>query len=534
MPSKKNRPNIVCIITDDTSFDMLGCYGGNVLTPEINRIAEEGARFTQMYCAAAACTPSRYNYLTGHYCGRNLVPEFLEGNPTDEPYSVAWNTVLTENIPSVAGVLSANGYRTGYTGKWHIGRNRRALGVPDLAPDADPDDPAVDAKLREYQQILVDEVKKTGGFDEAASIVWGNNESMPIRKLQHHNLEWITKGALDFLNTCEADQPFFLNVATTAIHGPLHTASLAQDPHYTQGGKLDNLVEAHPPRETLAERLRDAGLPWHHITAGALWVDDLVAAIRHKLEAMEVLDDTIFIFCTDHGVEPGKGTCYEKGVRIPLVMRWPGKIATGIDFEARVQNVDFAPTLFEACDITPPPGMHIDGQSWWPQLLHGAPEREELYLEFGYTRAIGTRSWKYIALRYPSDLMEAMKSGALDEAPNYIHQRMQGQMNIAIENYPGYFDADQLYDLQADPMEQHNLAQDPAYADVLADMKDRLQNYLETFEHPFDLDADPFLNSERFKALADETRKIGTDYIEWYTKAHNPHNPRPAPQKDGG
>jgi arylsulfatase A-like enzyme len=535
MPNTDQRPNVVCIITDDTDFDMLGCYGGAVLTPEIDRLAQEGARFTQMYCAASACTPSRYNYLTGRYCGRCTAPSFLEANPKDEPYSIAWNIVLPEDEPSLGSVMRDEGYRTGYAGKWHIGRGRSELDLPELAPDDDPDDPAVDEKLRRYQARLQEEVERTGGFDAAASIVWGNNEAMPIRQLQHHNLEWITQGALDFLDTCDAGdvddaaQPFLLYVATTAIHGPLHTLSLSQDPLYTQGGKLDAPVRAHPPRDTIAQRIEAAGLEVHHVTAGALWIDDLVGALRRKLEAMGVLENTILVFCTDHGTEPGKGTCYEKGVRIPLIMRWPDRVPAGERFAARVANVDFAPTIFEACDITPPDDMAMDGESWLPQLLAGpepVSEREEQFYEFGYTRAVGTRRWKYVALRYPSDLLEGMTSGALDEAPNHIDQRLQGQMNIAIENYPGYFDPDQLYDLEADPMEQHNLAEDPDYADVLADMKARLQRYLDTFEHPFDLEVPPFMRSERYQELADATRAIGTDYIPWYTKKHNPRYER--------
>ncbi len=524
MPEKK-RPNVVCVITDDTDFDILGCYGGNVLSPNIDRLAEDGARFTQRYCAARACTPSRYNYLTGQYTGRCSAPDFLKQNPLDEPYSVSWNTHLTGDVPSLGSVMGANGYRTGYAGKWHVGQGLKNLGVLDFAPDDDPDDPDVDAKLHRYQAILQEEVRQTGNFDYAASIVWGNNEAMPVRKLQHHNLEWITKGALDFLDTCTDDEPFMLYVATTAIHGPLHTESLNQDPLYTQGGKLDALVDAHPPRSAIFERLEQAGLPVHHMTAGILWVDDLVGALLHKLDEMGVAEDTVVIFCTDHNTEPGKGTCYDKGLRIPLVMRWPGTITQGTNFDARVQAIDFAPTLFEMCGLTPPDAMTLDGQSWLPQLLEGEPEREELFFEFGYTRAVSTRKWKYIALRYPSDLMEGMKSGELSEAPNHINRRMQGQMNIAISAYPGYFDPDQLYDLENDPHEQHNLAEDPAYADVLADMKARLQRYLDIFEHPFDLDVDPFMRSVQYKALADETRKIGTDYIEWYTDTHNPRFP---------
>jgi len=95
---------------------------------------------------------------------------------------------------------------------------------------------------------------------------------------------------------------------------------------------------------------------------------------------------------------------------------------------------------------------------------------------------------------------------------------MQHQMNIAIEQYPSYFAPDQLFDLEKDPEEMNNLAEDPEYADVLAEMKERLRAYTETFDHPFDVDGGEFLRTEDFERLADETRKIGTDYIAWWPK----------------
>ena len=189
-----NRPNIVCIMPDDTDFVWLSCYGGRTPTPHIDSIARYGVRFDAMYCSASACTPSRYSYLTGHYAGRCPDPHFIDENPIDEPYSVAWNTVLNGSMPSLGKVLQANGYRTGISGKWHAGRPRKELDLPSFDPEDDPDDPEVDAKLRVYQQVLSEEVKQTGGFDHTSSIIWGNCEGFPVKKLREHNVEWTTQG----------------------------------------------------------------------------------------------------------------------------------------------------------------------------------------------------------------------------------------------------------------------------------------------------------------------------------------------------
>jgi len=513
------RPNIVCIMPDDTDFVWLSCYGGRTPTPNIDRIAGAGVRFDQMYCSASACTPSRYSYLTGHYAGRCPDAHFLAENPKHEPYSVAWNTVLNAAMLSLGKVLQASGYRTGIAGKWHCGRPRRELGVPDLPRDADLDDPDVDAKLREHQDMLQDEVRRTGGFDYAASIVWGNNEGFPVAALQAHNLEWITQGALDFLDGCSADQSFFLYVTPTAFHGPPHDESYEMDVQTTQGGRVERPFTCHPPRDQMRKRLEERGLPYNHDTVGITWIDDQVGAILQKLEEMGVAEHTVVIFKVDHNTETGKGTCHQVGTHIPMVMAWPGVIEPGTVCEARVLNTDFAPTVFEMTGAEIPDTMPLDGTSWLP-LLTGEHEQnhDDLFFEFGYTRAVLCENWKYIALRYPQHLLDAMRRGEVSEAPNHINKRLQGQMNIAIETYPAYFDPDQLFNLNDDPEEMHSLADDPAYADVLAMMQRRLQVYLDTFDHPFDLAVPDFMRSERYENLCDETRKIGTGHLSWWPK----------------
>ncbi|MCJ7552076.1 MAG: sulfatase-like hydrolase/transferase [Anaerolineae bacterium] len=511
------RPNIVCIMPDGTDFVWLSCYGGRTPTPNIDRIAEAGVRFDQMYCATSVCTPSRYSYLTGHYAGRCTDPRFLAENPKHELYNVEWNVVLNTGMQSVGKVLQANGYRTGHAGKWHCGRPRRELALPNLLQDADLDDPRVNATLQEYQRNLQDEVRRTGGFDYAAGIVWGDNESFPVAALREHNLEWITQGALDFLDGCGADQPFFLYVTPTAFHGPPHDESYEMDVQTTQGGLVARPFTCHPPRDQMRQRLEERGLPYNGDTVGITWIDDQVGAILQKLEEMGVAENTVVIFKVDHNTETGKGTCHQDGTHIPMVMAWPGVVEPGTVCEARVMNTDFAPTVFEMAGAEIPDTMPLDGTSWLP-LLTGEQEltHDDLFFEFGYTRAVLYENWKYIALRYPQHLLDTMRTGEVSEAPNHINQRLQGQMNIAIETYPAYFYPDQLFNLNDDPEERHNLADDPAYADVLAGMQQRLQVYLDTFDHPFDLAVPDFMRSQRYKALCDETRKIGTGHLSWW------------------
>lgn len=269
----------------------------------------------------------------------------------------------------------------------------------------------------------------------------------------------------------------------------------------------------------MRRRLETYGLPYNHETVGITWIDDLVGAVQRKLAAMGAAENTVILFKVDHNTETGKGTCHQVGTHIPLVMAWPGVIEGGTVCDALAQNVDFAPTVFEIAGAKVPEMMPLDGKSWLPLLTGERQEHhEDLFFEFGYARGVLYEQWNYIALRYPQRLLDAMQNGDLSEAPNHINQRMQGQMNVAIETYPAYFDPDQLFNLEDDPEEKHNLAADPAYADVLVMMQARLQAYLDDFVHPFDLAVPDFMRSERYRAMCDETRKIGTGYLSWWPK----------------
>ncbi len=515
------RPNVLLFISDDTDFSMLGYSGGAALTPSIDRIAAEGVRLTRYHTASPVCTPARYNTLTGHYAGRCPADSFRNAFPEDEPYCVGWNTdLLPEREFSLGRALQRGGYVTGYVGKWHTGPSKAALGVDWFEPDDDPADPAVVARLKERQRIFVEQVKKNG-FDYAAAITWGNTDDRKMKKLQDHNLEWTAKGALDFLDHHGGDErPFFLNVATTTIHGPSHINSLRSDVRLTGVGYQDDHVGCMPPRESVFERIEQAnGVELTHRTAGALWMDDLLGAVIGRLREMGLEDDTIIIYTTDHNCFDGKATCCQGGVHIPFVMRWPGRVAAGSRSDALTQHIDLLPTLLDACGVDRPGAMVVDGRSMLPWLTgrpQNSQERDELFFEMGYTRAVATRRWKYIAFRLPQRLVEQMKSGEVDRAYDQVG-RFGSQLQA--QRYPHYWDPDQLYDLENDPEEQHNLAGDPDYADVLAEMKDRLRACLETFDRPFDLDhVDDFLFSDRYREMARKTAEIDMNRFEWYRK----------------
>ncbi len=511
------KPNIVWFITDDTGFNMLGYSGGPVLTPNIDRIASEGVICTHFFTASPACTPSRYSYLTGHYPGNCKAPRFLRNNPTDTQAQIDFNVDVMPGSVNLASLLKENGYATGFSGKWHTGIPRGELTENRYDFEADPADPEVAKKLEEDYAAMREQVMGAG-FDFADGVCWGNTDNRPLRKLQFHNLEWTTAAALEFLdNQKDADQPFFLNMATTTIHGPHHVDSMKLEGIETEKGYIDAMPQVQPPRETVFKRLEAAGLEVTHQSAGALWMDDSFGAVMRKVEEMGQADNTIFIWSTDHG--PGtidaKFSLYEGGMRIPYCMMWKGHIPEGSVSDARIQNIDFIPTLMDMIGCELPAELPIDGESRWKHIRGKENDRREIYGEFGYARSISTSKWKYIAWRHTPEQIERMKNGKVDKAFN---MRGLPSGEFAMHMFPHYFDPDQLYDLENDPGEQKNLVGDPKYADVLDEMQTRLKRKLAKFDHPFPLDeVDPFVLSEKYKQLCEKTLADKRMYeADWY------------------
>jgi len=386
------KPNIVWFITDDTGFNMLHYTGGNVLTPNIDRIASDGVTCSEYHTAAPACTPSRFSYLTGQYPSSCSSPDFSKNMLEHEPYKPQFNAHMADDSPSIARVFQRAGYATAFTGKWHAsGFARSQFNIDD-----DPRDPQVKAKLtRDYQGMQ--QIIRSTGFDTVEAVAWGNTDHRPIESLRYHNIEWSTQAALEFLDQQEgSDAPFFLNFATTTIHGPHHVASIEGDPTVTENGLLDKAPDVQAPRKTIRTRLEAAGIEVDHRSAGALWTDDAFGAVMQKVEEMGLAENTICVFSTDHGigVDGGKFSCYQGGVHIPHCMMWKGNIAPGSQCAELLQNTDFLPTMADMAGVEIPAEDRIDGRSYWPALRDKSDHSEDLYFEWGITRAVRTKKLK--------------------------------------------------------------------------------------------------------------------------------------------
>lgn len=487
----QNRPNIIVFYLDDLNDEELSCYGGDIPTPHIDQLAKTGVRFSHFYPSSPVCSPSRYSLLTGEYASRSK--SIQKTYPLNTHAFIRWNTNIISGDYTIPGILKQHGYTTGIVGKWHNWQD----GLPDLihVPDiADPNQPQIQSKIERNYQKAVAHVKESGGFDVAEAIYGSNFSWLPLTKrLMHHNQHWITHHALEFIEE-NKNQPFFLYVSTTLPHSPSPLKSLANhEIRATAAGYGDEHIDAQPSYESILDRVDKSG-PFDNdhekgTYAGMLWLDDGVGAIMEKLEALNIRENTIIVLASDHGTDAKM--VLNKG-KVPFIVNWKNHWPEGKTEDALVSNIDIAPTIFDVTDITPPLKMQLDGMSLLPLLHEDNPSwRNSLFLEITYTRAVVTPDWKYIALRFP-DTIQAKVAKAPPKTYNQEGTEISvGDINQekvrfnADVNFPGYYDANQLYNLKKDAREQHNLADDPKHQEKLSKMKDLLREYSESLPHEF-------------------------------------------------
>ena len=519
-PQETKRPNIVVMFTDELQFSDIGAYGGNIPTPEIDKLASEGIKFNNAYCPASMCTPSRFAILTGLYPGRCQAPTFYKSNPVSEPYNIAWNTWITPDIKTLPRILSENGYITGMAGKWHVGHLPEFVNVPILKEDADLDDPEIEKKLMARQRIYENQVRSDAGFDYASSVVWTNFDNHPIKALRFHNFPWITKGAMQFLDQQKnSDRPFFLYVTPTAIHGPNHVEDLGKDKTYTLEGRQADVLQFNIDEEKLKNEIKDLSDRVTHRYAGIANIDFQLGLIRRKLKEIGKEDNTIIIFMSDHNIEPGKATSYEKGIHIPMIVYWPGITKGSQESSSLISSLDVFPTILGAAGIQKTDDLKLDGVSFMSVIRNPAKlTRQYVFAEAGFTRSVSDGRYKYIALRYPESVIKTMENNEIIYAPSYVKNWPQAHSAIAMKCFPAYFDQNQLYELENDPYEQNNIYDEQS--PEVQKLKAVLKKHLGSFQHPFDLNDIEYLDSEDYKKHYEVNLNYDLANIPWLKRDH--------------
>jgi arylsulfatase A len=431
------RLNVVFMLIDDLGWTDLSCYGSDYYeTPHVDRLAGQGMRFTDAYAASCVCSPTRASILTGKYPGRlhitHAIP--IQGSERLKGPLPLLEAIYTKNLPleefTLAEALKDAGYATASMGKWHVCWDK--------------------GFYPEYQ-----------GFDLN---VGGNNMGNPGNYFHPYNGSWrmtaghprirwntlpdgppgeyltdrLTDEALVFMEE-HRQRPFFLYLSHYAVHTPLQAKK--------------ELIEYYEKKP---------GTPGHRNATYAAMiqsVDQSLGRVMDKLKELGIEDRTVVFFTSDNGghgritshqpLRGNKGNFYEGGIRVPLIVKWPGVIQPGSQCRVPVISTDFYPTILTMAELPPRPSQHMDGLDIVPLLRQtGLPQRDALYWHYpnyiGAGHPDGARPCSVI-LMSPWKLIESLED-----------QRLQ------------------LYNLQEDLGEQHDLAQQmPAKAMEMRQMLER-------------------------------------------------------------
>lgn len=384
-------PNIIVILIDDMGWTDLGCFGSDLYeTPNIDRLAAEGIRFTNAYSACTVCSPTRAAMMTGKYPARLHITDWIHGHnrPDAKLLPPIWTEYLLRDETTIAEALKQSGYVTCHIGKWHLGDEQEGW----------PDAHGFDFNI--------------GGYERGAPPSYFSPYRIPSLSDGPEG-EYLTDRegteAVRFI-TDHQDQPFFLYMPHYAVHTPIQA------------------------KKELVERYQDKIQPTtrhRHATYAAMIhsLDQAVGRVVETIDELGLGEQTLIVFTSDNGgqmlrdittnvpLRAGKGSSYEGGVRVPGIARWTGTIAPEQVCDEPIITCDFYPTLLEltGTEGDPEHNKEIDGVSLVPLLKDASArlDREALYWHYPHYHpggatpygAVRARDWKLIEF-YEDDRVE--------------------------------------------------------------------------------------------------------------------------------
>ncbi len=377
--SGPGKPNVIIIYADDQGYGDLSCYGATKLkTPHLDRMAEEGMKFTDFYVTAPVCSPTRSSLMTGCYPRRvGMHQHVLFPNSTRG---------LNPKEVTIAELLKKQGYATACVGKWHLGHQKKFLptsqgfdyyyGIPfsnDMWLPAGMSY-AKDAKL---PADLDDAKRKSGERKRSTVPLMRNEEVIEYPANQPELTERYTQEVIKFI-TANKGGPFFVYLPHTMPHGPLHISKKFKGK--SKGGLFGDVIEC---------------------------IDWGVGQILAALKKLDIDKNTLVVYTSDNGPAAGsagplrgkKGSTWEGGMREPCIMRWPGKIPAGKTCTELCTIMDLLPTVAKLAGTEAPADRVIDGKDIWP-LLAGKAGAKTPYDAFfyhtsrGQLAAVRSGKWK--------------------------------------------------------------------------------------------------------------------------------------------
>ena len=386
------KPNFVFILVDDLGWADLACYGSSFHeTPNLDELAGESLRFTNAYAACPVCSPTRTSIMTGKYPARTGVTDWIPGRqsyspglPGDMMLSREFEQEMKLEEVTIAEALQGAGYRTFFAGKWHMGED--SIYWP------------------EQQGFEINKGGWSVGSPRGGYFSPYVNPRLESGPEGEHLTDRLTDESIAFLESYDG-HPFLLYLSFYTVHTPLQgkpeliekyeskVQMLGLDPEAMETTDRE-WIKFAPARGRFVERI----VQGHPVYASMIeTLDSNVGRLMHKLEELELEDNTIVLFMSDNGglataegsptsnlpLRAGKGWMYEGGIREPMFIKWPGSGSAGKVSDVPVTSTDFYPTMLEMAGLDLMPEQHMDGLSLVP-LLKGEGSLEERPLFWHY------------------------------------------------------------------------------------------------------------------------------------------------------
>ena len=429
-----DQPNIIFVLTDDMGYSDPGCYGGTFApTPNIDKLAREGTRFTHFYDAAPLCSPSRAGFITGMFPARLNFTNYLDSRVRNRDSEQT--DFLTPAAPALARALKAAGYATAHFGKWHLGGGRDVKNAPLFSAYG------YDEHIGTWESPEPDPQITAGNW------IWSAKD--PVKRWDR--TKYFVDHALDFLSR-HKKQPCYVEVWPDDVHTPW-VPSLQRETEEPQSEKQSDFCAVLAQYDVQMGRLFDG------------------------IDALGLRKNTIIIFTSDNGPLPSfnhartggmrgsKVSLYEGGVRVPFIVRWPDHVPAGrVDEQTVVNGVDLFPSLCAIGHATMPVGVNFDGEdmssAWTATPLVRA---KTIFWEYGRN----SRTFNY-------------PKAAYDRSPHVAVR--EGKWKLLV-NPDGT--SVELYDLQADPNETTNVvSRQPDISKKLCADALAWRRALPTLQHP--------------------------------------------------
>ena len=395
-------PNVVFFLADDLGQRDLACYGSTFYeTPNLDRLAREGARFTDAYAACPVCSPTRASLLTGQWPQRTGITDYIGAPLTPQQWKrntkllpAPYSDRLALDAPTLAKAMKAAGYATFFAGKWHLG------------PEGFwPENQGFD--------INMGGIDKGGPYGGKKYFSPYGNPRLPDGPGGEHLPDRLAAETVKFIEA-NKERPFFAYYSFYDVHTPLMAR---EDLRMKYAEKKQRLGLAE---KWGREGERDVRLAQEHVVYAAMVeaMDLAVGKVLAKLDELGLRENTLVIFTSDNGglstgegcptsnhpLRAGKGWLYEGGIREPLLVRWPAVVKAGSVVSTPVSSPDFFPTLLEAAGAKPQAGQTLDGASLVPLLKGGVLAERALFWHYPHygnqggapSAAVRRGDWKLI------------------------------------------------------------------------------------------------------------------------------------------